>query len=381
MKYHDIYEYLRENYTFIVKEGFSRNTKFFIKLASYCIDDRIIKPTDTCKTIGYFTCHNDNNIVSEDILMLLAKYQLDNEAGIVKTPCKNLSATNTNFPQDKVLIIDTEEYNDVLEVTNDWQTKNYSRNAITTTLGGYSLVHHMYNTEKYENKFVKRAKLNKKKFDQFVMLPSGLKFAWLLHQLNWQPDKKLVLYDVSSFPIAFAKEMILTWDVSTPLHDWAMSHPVAKGILIASGQINEGIRPGAGPKEWDNMWENEIKLWGGIENIKSTMTKLKEAEVNGDISWCTVNMATDQLGQELIFDNLDDTPTVFWLSNIFDSSPICAINATNQKHFYSKESRITLANKWYKKLRSNLPNKSLVIGSVPIINKDTITFTSGELLK
>ena len=111
------------------------------------------------------------------------------------------------------------------------------------------------------------------------------------------------------------------------------------------------------------------------------MTKLKEAEVNGDISWCTVNMATDQLGQELIFDNLDDTPTVFWLSNIFDSSPICAINATNQKHFYSKESRITLANKWYKKLRSNLPNKSLVIGSVPVINEDTITFTTGELLK
>ena len=381
MKYDDIYLYLRENYTFIIEaEKFDRNTKFFIKLACYCINDNIIRPSDTCKTIGNFTCTKNNTIVNEDILMLLAKHQLDNEAGVVKTPCGSIVATHSEFSQDKVLTIDTEEFHNVLEIAKAWQTDNYTRNAITTTLGGYSLVHHMYNTEKYENPFVKRAKLNKKKFSQFVMLPSGLKFAWLLYQLNWQPDNKLVLYDVSSFPIAFAKEMILSWDGTTPLHEWALNHPITKGILIASGQINEGTRPGAGPKEWDSMWEKEIEKWGGIENIKATMAKLKEAEVNGDISWCNVNIATDTLGQELIFQNLEDVPTAVWLSNIFDSSPIGAINATRDHDFYIKESRRILANKWYKKLKRMIPDNSLIIGSVPTETNDAdiVVFRSGE---
>jgi len=382
MKHTDIHLYMRENYTFIIDANkFNKNTKFFIKLASYCIDDKIIKPSNTCETVGNFTCTKDNKIVNEDILMLLAKHQLDNEAGVVKTPCGSIVATHSEFSQDKVLIIDTKEFYDVLEITNDWQTDNYSRNAITTTLGGYSLVHHMYNTEKYKNPFVKKAKLNNKKFSQFVMLPSGLKFAWLLHQLDWKPSDKLVLFDVSSLPVAFAKEMILAWDGTTPLHDWALEHPIAKGILIASGQINEGTRPGAGPKEWDSMWEKEIENWGGIENIKSTMAKLKEAEVNGDITWCTINIAHDQIAQDLIFKNLDNTPTVLWLSNIFDSSPIGAINSTNDENFYVKESRLALANKWYKQLRSNLPEKSLVIGSVPTEQDNTVVFRSGEALK
>ena len=382
MKYYDIYQYLRENYTFVVEQSnLDKNTNYFIKLASYCINDKIIKPTDSCKTIGYFTCTKNTRSVSEDILMLLVKYQLEYEAGIVNTVDGFITAINKDFPQDKIVTIDTEEFKNVLEVTNDWQTKNYTKNAITTTLGGYSLVHHMYNTEKYENKFVKRANKDNMMFDQFVMLPSGLKFAWLLQKLNWQPNQKLVLFDVSSFPIAFAKEMILSWDGSYPLHDWALEDPVAKGILIASGQINEGIRPGAGPKEWDNMWKNEVELWGGIENIKSTMAKLKEAEVNGDISWCTLNIATDTVGQEVIFKNLEDSPTVLWISNILDSSPICAINATNKDNFYIKDSRLEMTMKWYKKLKSNIPSKSLVIGSVPVQNEDGLTFNSGQILK
>lgn len=382
MKYYDIYQYLRENYTFVIDQSsLDQNTNFFIKLASYCINDKIIKPSDICKTVGYFTCTKDTRSISEDILMLLVKYQVEHEAGIVNTVDGFITAINKEFPQDKIVTIDTEEFNNVLEITNDWQTKNYTKNAITTTLGGYSLVHHMYNTEKYENKFVSRADRDNKKFNQFVMLPSGLKFAWLLHQLNYEPDKKLVLFDVSSFPIAFAKEMILSWDGSYPLHDWALEDPVAKGILIASGQINEGIRPGAGPKEWDDMWVNEVELWGGIENIKSTMAKLKEAEVNGDISWCTLNIATDTVGQEVIFKNLEDAPTVLWISNIFDSSPVCAINATNKDNFYITDSRLKMTNQWYNQLKNKLPNKSLVIGSVPIENEKGLTFDSGQILK
>ena len=129
------------------------------------------------------------------------------------------------------------------------------------------------------------------------------------------------------------------------------------------------------------MWKNEVKLWGGIENIKSTMAKLKEAEVNGDISWCTLNIATDTVGQEVIFKNLEDSPTVLWISNILDSSPICAINATNKDNFYIKDSRLEMTMKWYKKLKSNIPSKSLVIGSVPVQNEDGLTFNSGQILK
>ena len=44
--------------------------------------------------------------------MLLAKHQLDNEAGVVKTPCGSIVATHSEFSQDKVLIIDTKEFYD-----------------------------------------------------------------------------------------------------------------------------------------------------------------------------------------------------------------------------------------------------------------------------
>lgn len=401
MKYHDIYQYLRDNYTFVLDNSniLDRNTLFLIKVASYCLDDKIVQNRSLNETKGYFICHKNNHIVNEDILMLLAKYQLDNEVTTVTTPCGSITAFNNSFDNSNEFgvkvrskeVINTQEYKDVLAIVKDWQTDNYSRNAITTTLGGYSLVHHMYNTEKYENKFVKKAKLNKKEFDQFVMLPSGLKFAWLLRELKWEPDNKLVLFDVSSFPIAFAKEMILSWDGSYPLHDWAMDHPIAKSILVASGQINEGTRPGAGPKEWDNMWEQEIKKWGGVENIVDSMAKLKQAEVNGDIAWCTVNIAHDVIGQELIFSSLENKPTVLWISNIFDSSPIGAINATRVRNVFMIESRLGLIQKWYRNLKSLMPGKSLVIGSIPPTNTKSgpildidnkkIEFLSGEFLE
>ena len=99
------------------------------------------------------------------------------------------------------------------------------------SLGGYTLVHHLFNTEKYRESEVNKAK-SKGQFDQFILLPSGLKFAWLLHQLDWTWDKRLVLYDVSSLPISFAKEMIIDWDRRQPLHEWALEHPIAKSILV-----------------------------------------------------------------------------------------------------------------------------------------------------
>ena len=236
----------------------------------------------------------------------------------------------------------------------------------------------MYNTEKYETEFIKKInKENKTRFEQFVMLPSGLKFAWLLRELSWHPSNKLVLYDVSSFPISFAKEMIVDWDGKQPLHDWALEHPVAKGILIASGQVNEGTRLGAGPKEWDNMWQQEIEKWGGVENIQSIMKKLKTAEENGNITWCTINIAHDFIGQDLIFKNLDSTPLVLWLSNIYDSSPIGGVNATDTENFYKPNSRFSLINKWYDTLKQKLPDKSIIIGSVP----KNEGFISGEILE
>ena len=75
MKYHDIYQYLRDNYTFVLDNSkiLDRNTLFLIKVASYCLDDKIVQNKSLNETKGYFICHKNNHIVNEDILMLLAK--------------------------------------------------------------------------------------------------------------------------------------------------------------------------------------------------------------------------------------------------------------------------------------------------------------------
>ena len=152
----------------------------------------------------------------------------------------------------------------ILDNLTDWLRGGYIKNAISTTLGGYSMVHHIYNTERYMTGKIKKY-LNHD-FEQYVLLPSGLKFLWLLKQFKYNPDKQVVFYDVSSYPLAFVNEMISEWDGITPLHDWALENPVTKGILIGSGQTNEGIRPGMGPVFGTTV---------GKENLMSLVEQVK----------------------------------------------------------------------------------------------------------
>jgi hypothetical protein len=366
MKYTEYYEIMRDNYSIIVPKTMNQNTKFFSKIVSYCFGDRIYSSVEQCPTAGYFTITDNNKNISEDILMMLVHLQHTKKAGEVKSHCGSIIATYNTFDTNNKETLNSSDYQNALTITDDWQTNNYFRNVISISLGGYTLVHHMYNTEKYWNGGIKKAIRTKANFDQFVMLPSGLKFAWMLHKLGWTPDKPLVLFDISSLPIAFAKEMILSWDGSYPLHDWAIKDPIAKGVLLASGQLQEGTRPGAGPKEWDDLWQREIKLWDGIENIIDTMADLKEAEVNKNIVWCSLNVVTDSMGQDIIFKNLDNKPTVFWFSNCYNTSSTGSMIASDVDNIYNIKSRYSTSIDLYQNLKSKLPKDSLIIGSIPV---------------
>lgn len=385
MLYKDHYDLMREHYSICVNPAYNKNTLFFSKLASYSFSDRMYQWPKICKTNGYFEVLKDSDTINEDVLMLLVKLQHNEEVRSVVSPCGSIKSTWKRYKDKEITHPNNQEYKDVLSAIKDWQTPNYTNNVISTSLGGYTLVHHMYNTEVYKNAGVKKAKKDKINFKQFVMLPSGLKFAWLLHQFDWSPDQPIVLYDISSFPICFAKEMIIDWDGIEPLHDWALNHPIAKSILIASGQINEGVRPGAGPKDWDTMWQREIDLWGGLENITKTIKKLKEAEEKGNISWCTINMVNDNKSQSLIFDNLkSDESTLFWLSNVFDSSSVASTIASNKTHLYDVEYRTKELTWLYNNLKNKLPKPCLVLGSIPInrpsVKKD-FSWTGYEYLQ
>ena len=205
-----------------------------------------------------------------------------------------------------------------------------------------------------------------KDFNQYVLLPSGLKFLWLLKKFKYTPDKTVVFYDVSSYPLAFVNEMLSNWDGETPLHDWALENPVTKGILIGSGQTNEGIRPGMGPSFWKDCWERELNEFGNVESIQETLELLRKGRREGNISFVNLNIAFDQLGSQILFSNLKNQETLLWLSNIFDSSPISAYTSTISNMLYKQESRKVVANRLYQNVRSKLPAGSLVLGSLPI---------------
>lgn len=364
MLYSDIFDLMREEYSIVLDEGLDDNTNLFAKMASYALNDRIYKTVNECPTKGYIHITGRNKNVNEDLLMLLIKEQHSKEVSTIKTPCDSIVCYYKDYKEDTVTI-DGDEYNEVLNVALEWQTDNYLRNKLTMSLGGYTLVHHLYNTERYNINSVKKGFDKVDNFDQFVLLPSGLKFAWLLNQLDWNPSKPLVLYDCSSLPISFAKEMIIDWDGIQPLHEWALEHPIAKSVLVQTGQCTEGCRPGAGPREWDRMWVKECEKWGGVENITKTMTKLQQAELQGDISWVSLNIVTDTMGQDILFDSLDNKPTFMWISNVFDTATVGSITASNKEDLYNIEARQNLCLSTYNTLKSKMPVPSFIHGSIP----------------
>ncbi|MBR20384.1 MAG: hypothetical protein CMA64_09630 [Euryarchaeota archaeon] len=369
MLYNDYFDIMRYEYSIVLEEGLNDNTNFFAKMSSYAISDRIYKTVEECQTKGYFHITSNNKNINEDLLMLLLKEQHLKKASKVKSPCGTITSYYNEFTNNEVTI-DNKEWNEVLGVAVEWQTDDYIRNKLTMSLGGYTLVHHLFNTENYRESEIKKAKSKGEQFDQFVLLPSGLKFAWLLHQLDWEWNKRLVLYDCSSLPIAFAKEMIIDWDGKQPLHEWALEHPVAKSILVQTGQCTEGCRPGAGPREWDRMWKEECEKWGGVENITKTMNKLQHAELMGNISWVTLNIVTDTMGQDVLFNSLENKQTLFWMSNVFDTATIGSIVAGDKNKLYDVSARHDLCLSTYNTLKNKLPSPTFITGSVPDINSD-----------
>jgi len=363
MKHMDLADYMRENYTIVVDKNSSRFSKFLAKYTAYCLDDRIVRTPEEVTTEGYIVIQDECKVVVEDILYNLVKLQTEEEVAEVHTPGKKVIAYNKKFKKG-VRVLEGELYESIREINEDWLRGGYSKNAISTTLGGYSMVHHIYNTERYMTGKIK--KFLNKDISQYVLLPSGLKFLWLLKMFNYNKDKPVVFYDVSSYPLSFVNEMISDWDGITPLHDWALENPVTKGILIGSGQTNEGIRPGMGPSFWKDCWQRELDEFGSVDEIRETLNELKKGRVEGNVSFINLNIAFDQLGSQILFSNLLNDSTLLWLSNIFDSSPISAYTSTLDNMLYKQESRKEIANRLYQSVRSKLPKESLVLGSLPI---------------
>ena len=363
MKHMDLADYIRENYSIVIPKDSTRFTKFLGKYTAYCLDDRVVSSVDEVTTDGYIVINKECKLLVEDIIFNLVKIQTEKEVGIVYTPGKKVIAYNKKF-KDKELVFEGELYDDVRQINEDWLRGGFTKNSISTTLGGYSMVHHIYNTERYMTGKIK--KYTYTDFHQFVLLPSGLKFLWLLKKFNYTPDKTVVFFDVSSFPLAFVNEMISNWDGITPLHDWALENPITKGILIGSGQTNEGIRPGMGPSYWNDCWERELKEFGDTDAIRDTLDLLKQGKVAGNVSFINLNIAFDALGSQILFGNLERNSTLLWLSNIFDSSPISAYTASQENMTYKQDARKNTSQRLYNILRSKLPHDTLVLGSIPI---------------
>ncbi len=365
MKHMDLADYMRENYSIVVDKKSDKFTKFLAKYTSYCVLDKVVSTPEEVKTDGYFYVADDTKLLVEDIMYNLVKLQMEKKVAVTYIPGKKVVAVNKKFKTGEAQL-SGELYEDIRRINEDWLRGGYTKNAITTTLGGYSMVHHIYNTERYMTGKIK--KYTNIDFNQFVLLPSGLKFLWLLRKFNYTPDKTVVFYDVSSYPLAFVNEMVSHWDPvrDGPLHDWALQNPVTKGILIGSGQTNEGIRPGMGPSYWNNCWERELKEFGDDENIRDTLNLLKQGRVAGNVSFVNLNIAFDQLGTQILLKSLDNDHTLLWLSNIFDSSPISAYTASQERLLYNQDSRMNIAKRLYDNLRQKLPAGSLILGSLPI---------------
>lgn len=362
MKHMDLADYMRKNYTIVVSKDSDRFTKFLGKYTAYCLDDKIVSTAEEVTTEGYIVVNNDCSLLVEDIIYNLVKIQTEQELAVVYTPGKKVVAYNKNFTTGEGTF-DGELYEDIREMNEDWLRGTFSKNAITTSLGGYSMVHHIYNTERYDTGNTNKYKKNS--FDQFVLLPSGLKFLWLLKQFNYNPDKPVVFYDVSSYPLAFVQEMISHWNpLEATLHDWALDNPVTKGIMISSGQTREGVRPGMGPSFWNDCWERELKEFGSVDEIANTLNLLRKGNANGLVSFINLNIAFDHVGQQILFGSLDKTSTVLWLSNIFDSSPISSYTASNPLFTYKQDARKLITQRLYNTLRQKLPHDTLVLGSV-----------------
>ena len=366
MKHMDLADYIRKNYTIVVSKDSDRFTKFLGKCTAYCLDDKIVSSIEEVTTDGYIVINKECKLLVEDIIFNLVKIQTEKEAGIVYTPGKKVIAYNKKF-KDKELVFEGELYDDIRQINEDWLRGGFIKNSISSTLGGYSMVHHIYNTERYMTGKIK--KYTHTDFQQFVLLPSGLKFLWLLKKFNYTPDKPIVFYDVSSYPLAFVQEMISHWNpLEETLHDWALDNPVTKGIMISSGQTREGVRPGMGPSSWNDCWERELKEFGSVEEIANTLNLLKKGNANGLVSFINLNIAFDYVGQTILFGSLDKTSTVLWLSNIFDSSPISSYTASNPLFIYKQDARKLVTQRLYNTLRQKLPHDTLVLGSVPIDN-------------
>ena len=366
MKHMDLADYIRKNYTIVVSKDSDRFTKFLGKCTAYCLDDKIVSSIEEVTTDGYIVINKECKLLVEDIIFNLVKIQTEKEAGIVYTPGKKVIAYNKKF-KDKELVFEGELYDDIRQINEDWLRGGFIKNSISSTLGGYSMVHHIYNTERYMTGKIK--KYTYTDFQQFVLLPSGLKFLWLLKKFNYTPDKPIVFYDVSSYPLAFVQEMISHWNpLEETLHDWALDNPVTKGIMISSGQTREGVRPGMGPSSWNDCWERELKEFGSVEEIANTLNLLKKGNANGLVSFINLNIAFDYVGQTILFGSLDKTSTVLWLSNIFDSSPISSYTASNPLFIYKQDARKLVTQRLYNTLRQKLPHDTLVLGSVPIDN-------------
>jgi hypothetical protein len=71
------------------------------------------------------------------------------------------------------------------------------------------------------------------------------------------------------------------------------------------------------------------------------------------------------MGQDILFDSLDNKPTFMWISNVFDTATVGSITASNKENLYNIEARQNLCLSTYNTLKSKMPVPSFIHGSIP----------------
>ena len=141
----DLADYMRENYSIVVDKKSDKFTKFLAKYTSYCVLDKVVSTPEEVKTDGYFYVADDTKLLVEDIMYNLVKLQMEKKVAVTYIPGKKVVAVNKKFKTGEAQL-SGELYEDIRRINEDWLRGGYTKNAITTTLGGYSMVHHIYNT-------------------------------------------------------------------------------------------------------------------------------------------------------------------------------------------------------------------------------------------
>lgn len=198
---------------------------------------------------------------------------------------------------------------------------------------------------------------NKQPVKKFYSVAAAFKPNFLLEKIGFTEDTEITYFDYSKQALAFKKYLIENWD-GTNYSKFLRAAKQKYSINETFGSSTEG-------KEYEELWEREIKNWEtekSLYNHWQKYRKLKHNYIHCDVL----------IDPEKLIDTIDNTDNSYiWWSNAF--------------HTVTAHYTMTLAdltnhynNNWVHKLEEK--NKDLVVFGADILNNKLQGVKVGESL-